>query len=518
MNSIRRILKQKPMLRNARLHTERKKSGSPVTALVLVGTLLALGPAYSLWSKYEDKPVKKPSPITTVSVPKSVTGPDVDYILIGGGTASFSAMQAIREVNPTAKVLIISEEEFFPYQRPPLSKELWNSSANLTDLTFVDWQNKKSSIFYAPSNYFNVIDPKNDIVAQLTKNTTKVNYLPKTSVLRLDTDSKSVILNNATITYSKVLIATGGTPKKLQVAEKLSEQMRKKVTTFRNVDDFKALDKVTDKAKTVVVIGGGFLGSELSSALAKKSKIKVIQVFPEEGNLSNVFPKYLTAWTTSKLEKEGVIVKPKCSVTDVSEKDSRIELKLNNGETVTADHVVVAMGLSPNVAIAHKSGIEVDPVLGGILVNAELEARSDVYAAGDVSSYHDIALGRRRVEHYDHAVNSGRVAGLNMAGVKKPYTHQSMYWSSIGSNVNFEAIGLTDPKLKTISVWSQPTSQNPDKHHKGAVYYMRDAKVVGVLLWNLHDKLQLELARNLIADAKTINDPNSLASAINVHQ
>jgi apoptosis-inducing factor 1 len=87
--------------------------------------------------------------------------------------------------------------------------------------------------------------------------------------------------------------------------------------------------------------------------------------------------------------------------------------------------------LNPNISLAENSGLEIDPKLNGIVVNAELEARSDVFAAGDCTSFHDIALGRRRVEHYDHAVESGRLAGLNMTGAKKPYTHQSMFWSNV---------------------------------------------------------------------------------------
>ncbi len=80
------------------------------------------------------------------------------------------------------------------------------------------------------------------------------------------------------------------------------------------------------------------------------------------------------------------------------------------------DRVVLATGLSPNTDVATKSGLEIDNVRGGIMVNAELEARSNVFAAGDATSYHDINLGRRRVEHHDHAIMSGKQAGENMVG------------------------------------------------------------------------------------------------------
>ena len=93
-----------------------------------------------------------------------------------------------------------------------------------------------------------------------------------------------------------------------------------------------------------------------------------------------------------------------------------------------ADHIVVAVGLEPNVQLAKNSGFEIDPNLGGYVVNAELQARNSIWVAGDAACFYDIKLGRRRVEHHDHAVVSGRLAGENMTGAGKPYWHQSMFW------------------------------------------------------------------------------------------
>lgn len=92
------------------------------------------------------------------------------------------------------------------------------------------------------------------------------------------------------------------------------------------------------------------------------------------------------------------------------------------------DHVVVAVGLEPNTELAESSGLELSSVHGGFLVNAELEARTNLWVAGDAACFYDTRLGRRRVEHHDHAVVSGRLAGENMTGAHKPYGHQSMFW------------------------------------------------------------------------------------------
>merc|ERR1712037_134069 len=91
------------------------------------------------------------------------------------------------------------------------------------------------------------------------------------------------------------------------------------------------------------------------------------------------------------------------------------------------------------------------------------EARQNLYVAGDAASFFDIALGRRRVEHHDHAVVSGRLAGENMTGAQKPYTHQSMFWSDLGPDVGYEAIGVVDSSLQTVGVFAKATPKDTPK-------------------------------------------------------
>jgi programmed cell death 8 (apoptosis-inducing factor) len=124
---------------------------------------------------------------------------------------------------------------------------------------------------------------------------------------------------------------------------------------------------------------------------------------------------------------------------------------------------VVAVGVEPDLNLARSSNLEIDPVHGGFKVNAELEARTNLYVAGDAASFYDVALGRRRVEHHDHAVVSGRLAGENMTGAKKPYTHQSMFWSDLGPDVGYEAIGVVDSRLPTVGVFAKATLQDTPK-------------------------------------------------------
>jgi len=269
---------------------------------------------------------------------------------------------------------------------------------------------------------------------------------------------------------------------------------------------------------------------------------------------------------------EGVRTIPNSRVTAVSTSPapsnpnaptSNMTLTLDSGDTVTADEVIVAVGIKPNTELAQLAHLEIDTMLGGIVVNAELEARTDVWVAGDVASFYDVTLGRRQEEHHDHAVVSGRLAGGNMAGGRKAYGHQSMFWSDLGPEIGYEAIGLVDAKLPTIGIWAAasgadtpqaavkggsniragilPSSvaaeaaEQPGKpadaidraaeepapvtkkgYGKGVVFYMRDNAVVGVVTWNIFNKMPL--ARKIIRSQKKYRDPNELAKLFKIHE
>lgn len=183
----------------------------------------------------------------------------------------------------------------------------------------------------------------------------------------------------------------------------------------------------------------------------------------------------------------------------------------------------MAVGLNPNVELAETSSLEVDDALGGYRVNAELEVRSNLWVAGDAACFYDQKLGRRRVEHHDHAVVSGRLAGENMTGAGKPYWHQSMFWSDLGTEVGFEAIGIIDSSLPTFGVFAkngvtgETTSTNEafrephedDKYKKGVIFYQRNSTVVGIVLWNLYNNMHI--ARRVLNDGVQNQDLNEVA-------
>uniref|UniRef100_A0A8C2SZ49 Apoptosis-inducing factor 1, mitochondrial n=1 Tax=Coturnix japonica TaxID=93934 RepID=A0A8C2SZ49_COTJA len=472
----------------------------------------------------------------------------VPFLLIGGGTAAFAAARSIRARDPGARVLIVSEDPALPYMRPPLSKELWFSDdPHVTEtLRFKQWNGKER-------RYVSL--------GQERQRRGSIKKLLMIKVVHMDVRGNTVKLNDGTqISYDKCLIATGGSPRNLPAIERAGKDVQQRLTLFRKIEDFKSLEKISRQVKSITIIGGGFLGSELACALGRRAQtrnLEVIQLFPENGNMGKVLPEYLSNWTTEKVRREGVNVMPNAVVKSVSVSGNRLLIKLKDGRKVETDHIVAAVGLEPNVELAKSAGLEVDSDFGGFRVNAELQARSNIWVAGDAACFYDIKLGRRRVEHHDHAVVSGRLAGENMTGAAKPYWHQSMFWSDLGPDVGYEAIGLVDSTLPTVGVFAKATAKDTPKsateqsgtgirseseteaeasevpvspsssltpqvpkegedYGKGVIFYLRDKVVVGIVLWNIFNRMPI--ARKIIKDGEAHADLNEVAKLFNIHE
>lgn len=354
------------------------------------------------------------SPATNIDIPKHVP-----YLLIGGGTASFAAFRAIKSNDAKAKILVISDEAYMPYMRPPLSKEIWfDTELGVEQSRFKQWNGAERSLFYEPEDFYLGVE-------KLTEAPNGgVSVIRGYTVDKLNVADQKVVLDDGTeITYDKCLLATGSTPKSLNIFDHSPANIKDKIFSFKSIKDFEKLKSRIEKSKNVAIIGSGFLGSELACALAhygQQGRLGVYQLFHESGNMRKVLPDYLSKWTTDRIRDVGVEVMPNTQVSNVEVYEgNQLKIVLNNGKSLIVDHIIQAVGTEPNIKLAEAAGLEVDSKFGGFVVNAELQARTNLYVAGDVACFHDPKLGRRRVEHHDHAVVSGRLAGENMVGLSK---------------------------------------------------------------------------------------------------
>jgi 3-phenylpropionate/trans-cinnamate dioxygenase ferredoxin reductase component len=365
------------------------------------------------------------------------------YLIVGAGMTGDMAAKGIREHDPDGSITMIGADPHPPYKRPLLTKGLWQGAP-------------EEKLWREPAEGVELVTGRRitsvDLAAHTATNDAGEEY-----------------------GWEKLLLATGARPREVPGAEG--------VVWFRTLDDYRRVREVAGEGAHIVVIGGGFIGSELAASLVGNGA-RVTMLFPESGIGHRLFPTDLSASVTDYYREKGVDVLPGEMVSEAS----GTGVKTQSGLELEADAVVAGLGVIANTELADAAGLEVND---GIVVDefGRVPGHEDVFAAGDVARFPVTALGiSLRIEHEDHANSHGKAVGANMAGADTPYNHLPFFYSDL-FDLGYEAVGLVDSRLEAVEDWQEP-------YRKGVVTYVEDGKPRGVLLWNVWDKV--DDARDLI--------------------
>ena len=382
-----------------------------------------------------------------------------DYVIVGAGMAGDSAARGIREVDPAGSILVIGREPTAPVTRPALTKKLWTDPG----FTF-------------------------DEVWLATAEDTRAELLLGESVVGLDLEARTVTTDAGfAVGYGALLLATSGHPRPLPGVEASG-----RVIYFRTVRDYERLRDLAGAGRHVVVVGGGYIGTELAASLVQNDT-RVTLVFPQDTLTGASFPAALAAHVQQRYADAGVTLLGGARVVATESGADGVTVTLEDGREIAADGVVVGSGIVVETELARAAGLEVDD---GVVVDARLRTSDPhVWAAGDVARYPDRLLGRTRVEHVDHATTSGTQAGRNLAGAAEEYAHTPFFYSDL-FEYGYEAVGRLDASLSTVEDW------HDDGFGAGVVYYLDGDAVVGVLLWNVWDAT--DRAREVIATQRDV--------------
>jgi 3-phenylpropionate/trans-cinnamate dioxygenase ferredoxin reductase subunit len=395
----------------------------------------------------------------------------IPYVIIGGGLAGVAAADAIRRRDKTGRLLLICAEAHPPYDRVPLSKDYLLGTM------------ERDQVFLRQARFYE---------------RNKVELLLQSPVTNLDVTQRLVTLaDGSQIGFDKLLLATGGRPRQLPLPGAELDG----IYYLRNLEDTDAIRSALQGARQAVVIGAGFIGCELASAFAQLGvPTTVVELTPAP--LSLVVDPETSAFVADYLHQKGVTILTDTAVAHFVGTSGRVQgVVTNTGKELAADLVAVGVGIAPNTELATAAGLTVD---NGVVVNEYLEATEGIFAAGDMARYYSPVLARHlRVEHYDVALQHGRVAGANMTGERRAYTELPYFFSFMG-DLHINVVGDMSQRAQVV--------------RRGALgldpgfvqFYFADGLLQAALFVNRNGDL-LQAARERIAQRQPVHNTAAFA-------
>jgi 3-phenylpropionate/trans-cinnamate dioxygenase ferredoxin reductase component len=316
------------------------------------------------------------------------------FVIIGGGLAGAKAVEALRDSDFDGQIILFAEEQYLPYERPPLSKEYLAGKKTLTDFTV------QNSDWYRD----------HDIDLRLGSR-----------VSTLDAAGHTVGLpDGTTVTYDKLLLATGSASRRPPIPGSDADG----VHYLRTYDDAVALNSVLTERSSLAVVGAGWIGLEVAAG-ARQRGVDVTVVETAKQPLMAALGETVGEVFANLHRDHGVDLRLEAQVEEITRTEGAdakaTGLRMRDGSTVAADAVLVAVGAKPNVELAEQAGLSMGD--GGVLVDTSLRTSDpDIYAVGDIAAAeHPLFSGRIRTEHWANALKQPAVAAAGMLGKPGEY-------------------------------------------------------------------------------------------------
>jgi apoptosis-inducing factor 3 len=357
-------------------------------------------------------------------------------VIVGGGAAGFAAAEMLRREGFAGSVTLISADETAPYDRPNCSKDYLAGNAS------EEWMPLRPPEFYKDQS----------IDLELASDVTKI-----------DAKERQVTLaRGRSIPFDKLLLATGAEPVRLDIAG--ADQPH--VHVLRSLADSRAIIAKAKATERAVVLGASFIGLEVAAALRAR-EIEVHVVAPERRPLERVLGRELGDFVRAIHEQHGVVFHLEETATAIDGKN----VKLKGGTILSADLVVVGIGVRPRIQLAERAGLKIDR---GVAVNEYLEtSASGIFAAGDIARWPDPHTGENlRIEHWVVAERQGQTAARNILGQQQRFSEVPFFWSQ-HYDVPINYIGHAE-------TWDDLDIEGNIEARDCLVRYRRNGKVLAV--------------------------------------
>ncbi|TWP33614.1 NAD(P)/FAD-dependent oxidoreductase [Leekyejoonella antrihumi] len=388
---------------------------------------------------------------------------DRGCVVVGAGLAAANVVQTLREGGFSSPIVMVGEEIHRPYERPGLSKEYLQGSA------------EAGSLYVHEDGWY----AEHDVQTRFG-----------TLVKGLSTSDHEVTLaGGEALAYEHLVLATGASPRTLPIPGLDAPG----VHTLRRLEDSTALKAVLTENARVVIIGAGWIGLEVAAA-ARKAGGRVTVLEQAQRPLQPVLGDRMADYFARLHRDQGVDLRTGVSVSEVVVSGGKATGVLVDGETVPADVVVVGVGAAPNVELARAAGLEVE---NGILTDEHLVTSDPaVLAVGDVAESHNTALGHRiRVEHWDNAIRQGQLAAKSILGKEDVYDWQPYFFTD-QFDLGMEYVGHADASAEVVVRGDESTGEF-------IAFWLADGIVragMNVNIWDVNDDLRALIGRKVAAD------------------
>jgi 3-phenylpropionate/trans-cinnamate dioxygenase ferredoxin reductase subunit len=392
---------------------------------------------------------------------------EVDFLIIGGGDAGFSAARTLREEGAAGSITIVSRDPDPPYDRTAVSKG------------YLGGEKDKTETLLGGESWF----ADND-----------VELLVRTSAMKLDPDAHTVTLaNKDVLKYGKLLLATGANVRRLRIDGCDLDGIHY-LRALGNADSIRA---DTKDAGHVVLVGGSYIATEVAATLTALGR-KCALVMQEDVTLERTFGKTAGGYFQKVLTDHGVEIHGGEDVERFEGAGGRVGAVVTKaGNTYPADAVIVGVGVTPDVSLATKAGLEIGE-RGGVKTDATLATSApDVFAAGDIAEYDSpIHDGHVRIEHWDVAEQQGRTAALGMLGKPQPHDVVPYFFSDLSDWTWMEYVG-------PAYGWTEEIVRGSVDEGKFTVFYLDGDRLAAALSVDRSD--DLERARELIVSREPVD-------------
>jgi 3-phenylpropionate/trans-cinnamate dioxygenase ferredoxin reductase subunit len=404
------------------------------------------------------------------------------FIIIGGGLGGAKAAEALRQRGFDGKVLLLADEQYLPYERPPLSKDFLAGKKSLGDFTVQDseWYRK------------NKIDLRND-----------------TEAVAIDPSAHTVTLaDNSVVSYDKLLLATGSRSRRLLIPGAESTG----VHYLRKYDDAVNLVTALKEGTSLAVVGAGWIGLEVAAS-ARGRGVDVTVVETAKVPLSAAVGEEVGTVFAQLHRDHGVDLRLETEVKEITTADGKATgLTLGDGSIVSADRVLIAVGAQPNIELAERAGLPTEN--GGVLVDASLRSGNpDIYAVGDIAAAeHPLFEERIRTEHWANALKQPDVAVAGMLGTPGEY-QELPYFFTDQYDLGMEYAGHAPTYQRVVF------RGDKDAREFIAFWLAGDNRVLAgmqVNIWDALDDIKSLIRKKAPVDPDKLADPEvPLSDAVN---